>query len=93
VPTESKPPTTRGPAESFTGDVYIDPVVRATEPSRVNISAVRSTPGARTAWHSHTVNQTLLVTEGLGLHQPRGAARKAERLPALWDGRLTGGTF
>ena len=68
---EPKQPTVKGPGDWFTGDVYIDPVVRATAPSRVNVSAVRFTPGARTAWHSHTVGQTLIVTEGTGLHQPR----------------------
>jgi quercetin dioxygenase-like cupin family protein len=73
VPIEIRQPTAKGPAEWFTGDVYIDPVVRATEPSRVNVSAVRFTPGARTAWHSHTVSQTLVVTDGVGLHQPRGS--------------------
>jgi hypothetical protein len=55
MPIEPKQPTAKGPAERFTGEVYIDPVVRATDPSRVNISAVRFTPGARTAWHFHTV--------------------------------------
>jgi len=40
VPIEPKQPTAKGPAEWFTGDVYIDPVVRATSPSRVNVSAV-----------------------------------------------------
>jgi quercetin dioxygenase-like cupin family protein len=54
--------------------VYIDPLVRANEPSRVNVNAVRFTPGARTAWHTHTVSQTLVVTDGLGRHQPRGGA-------------------
>ena len=74
MPIEPRQPTAKGPVESFTGDVYIDPVVRATEPSRVNVNAVRFTPGARTAWHTHTVSQTLVVTDGLGRHQPRGGA-------------------
>jgi quercetin dioxygenase-like cupin family protein len=72
VPSEPKPPTAKGPAEWFIGDVYLDPVVRPTEPSRVNVSAVRFMPGARTAWHAHTISQTLVVTDGVGLHQPRG---------------------
>ena len=50
MPIEPKPPTAKGPSDWFTGDVYIDPVVRATGSSRVNVSAVRFTPGARTAW-------------------------------------------
>jgi quercetin dioxygenase-like cupin family protein len=66
--------TAKGPTDWFTGDVCIDPVVRVAEPSRVNVSAVRFTPAARTAWHSHTVSKTLVVTDGLALHQSRGGA-------------------
>ena len=65
-------PSARGPAEWFTGDVWIDAIVRGEEPSRVRVSAVHFTPGARTAWHSHAVGQTLYVTEGAGLVQSRG---------------------
>jgi quercetin dioxygenase-like cupin family protein len=71
VPIQPKPATVKGPAEWFTGDVYIDPIVRGEAPSRVSVSAVRFAPSARTAWHSHAVGQTLYVTEGRGLHQPR----------------------
>jgi len=67
-----KQPTAKGPAEWFTGDVFIDAIARGEEPSRVRVSAVRFTPSARTAWHSHAVGQTLYVTEGRGLVQPRG---------------------
>jgi quercetin dioxygenase-like cupin family protein len=74
VPIQPKPPTAKGPAEWFTGDVFIDAIVRGEEPSRVRVSAVRFTPGARTAWHSHPVGQTLYVTEGRGLVQSRGGA-------------------
>jgi quercetin dioxygenase-like cupin family protein len=66
------PPTAKGPAEWFTGDVWIDAIVRGDEPSRVRVSAVRFTPSARTARHSHAVGQTLYVTEGRGLVQSRG---------------------
>ena len=69
---QSKRPTAKGPAEWFTGDVFIDGIVRGEEPSRVRVSAVRFTPSARTAWHSHAVGQTLYVTEGRGLVQSRG---------------------
>ena len=69
-----KPATVRGPKDWFTGDVYIDSVVQAEEPSRVNIGAVHFTPGARTAWHSHDGGQTLYVTEGVGRVQSRGGA-------------------
>jgi quercetin dioxygenase-like cupin family protein len=69
-----KPPTAKGPAEWFTGDVFIDGIVRGEEPSHVRVNAVRFTPSARTAWHSHAVGQTLYVTEGRGLVQSRGGA-------------------
>jgi len=68
----AKQPTTRGPAEWFTGDVWIDGIARGEEPSRVRVSAVRFSPSARTAWHSHALGQTLYVTEGKGLVQSRG---------------------
>lgn len=67
-----KRPTGKGPAELFTGEVWIDPVTRGEPPSKLNIGAVHFTPGARTAWHSHEGGQTLYVTEGRGLIQPRG---------------------
>ncbi len=60
-------PTTKAPADWFSGDVYYDVIVRGAEPSRVRVNIVRFTPGARTAWHRHTCGQTLHVTEGLGL--------------------------
>ena len=64
--------TTKGPSEWFTGDVYIDAIVQGVEPSHIRVSAVHFTPGARTAWHSHELGQTLYVTEGKGLVQSRG---------------------
>jgi quercetin dioxygenase-like cupin family protein len=67
-----KQPSGKGPAEMFTGDVWVDAIARGQEPSRINVNAVHFTPGARTAWHSHTLGQTLYVTEGKGLVQPRG---------------------
>ena len=67
-----KPPSTRGPAEWFTGEVWIDAIARGEAPARISVTAVRFTPGARTAWHSHTLGQTLYVTEGRGLVQSRG---------------------
>jgi quercetin dioxygenase-like cupin family protein len=68
----AKQPSAQGPAEWFTGDVWIDVIARGEEPSRVRVSAVRFTPGARTAWHSHALGQTLYVTEGAGRVQSRG---------------------
>jgi len=65
-------PSVKGPADRFTGDVYIDPIARGQGPSRLQVSAVHFTPGARTAWHSHGLGQTLYVTEGVGRLQSRG---------------------
>jgi quercetin dioxygenase-like cupin family protein len=65
-------PSIKGPAETFTGDVWIDPIALGVEPSRVRVNAVHFSPGARTAWHSHADGQTLFVTEGRGLVQSRG---------------------
>jgi quercetin dioxygenase-like cupin family protein len=73
VPIQPKQQTAKGPAEWFTGDVWIDGIARGEEPSRVRVGAVHFTPGARTAWHSHVLGQTLYVTEGRGLIQSRGA--------------------
>jgi quercetin dioxygenase-like cupin family protein len=60
-------PTVKTPAANFTGDVYMTPIYRGTEASRMSVSLVRFTPGARTNWHRHAVGQTLHVTEGVGL--------------------------
>jgi quercetin dioxygenase-like cupin family protein len=68
----AKQPTVKGPAGTFTGDVWIDPVAQGAEPSRVRVNMVRFSPGARSAWHSHVLGQTLYVTEGAGLVQSRG---------------------
>ncbi|MFZ1411556.1 MAG: cupin domain-containing protein [Micropruina sp.] len=62
-----KAPTTKAPADSFTGDVYVDATLRGVEPSRIRVYKVRFTPGARTAWHKHTCGQTLHATDGVGL--------------------------
>ena len=65
-------PTTKGPAELFTGDVYFDVIARGDAPSRIRVNLVRFAPGARTAWHSHSLGQTLHVVDGVGLVQARG---------------------
>jgi quercetin dioxygenase-like cupin family protein len=67
-----KQPSVKGPAQMFTGDVWFDVIVKGEEPSRVRVNTVRFAPGARTAWHSHAVGQTLHVTDGIGLVQARG---------------------
>jgi quercetin dioxygenase-like cupin family protein len=66
--------TTRGPADWFTGEVYIDAVAAPGGDSRVQASNVHFLPGARTAWHRHPNGQTIWVTEGTGLCQSRGGA-------------------
>ncbi|TQJ51443.1 cupin domain-containing protein [Phycicoccus sp. SLBN-51] len=59
--------TTKGPAAMFTGDVHFDVIARGDAPSRLRVNTVRFSPGARTAWHSHSLGQTLHVTEGIGV--------------------------
>ena len=70
--TRSSIDTAKGPEDWFTGDVYIDPVAAAPAPARVQANLVHFTPGARTAWHTHPLGQTIYVTEGVGLCQKRG---------------------
>ncbi len=60
-------PSGRGPAEYFTGTVRIDPLVKAADPARVASASVTFEPGARTAWHTHPLGQTLIVMAGCGL--------------------------
>ena len=62
-------PSRRGPAENFTGDVRIDPLFEAPEPGRALGVLVTFEPGARTAWHTHPLGQTLIVTAGCGWTQ------------------------
>src|SRR5690625_6113692 len=62
-----KKPTAMGPADSFTGDVYLDGIRGAMDGSRLNMAHVHFAPGARTHWHSHPVGQTLFCTDGSGL--------------------------
>jgi quercetin dioxygenase-like cupin family protein len=64
--------TMTGPSEWFTGAVYVDPVARPSDGSRLSASSVHFTPGARTAWHTHPNGQTIYVTEGIGFCQRRG---------------------
>ena len=64
---ETVSPTRKGPAQNFTGDVYVTPIHSGREPSRMTVALVRFAPGAHTNWHRHAVGQTLHVTEGVGL--------------------------
>ena len=68
----AKPPTAKGPAATFTGEVWVDPITRGLPASKLNVAAVHFAPGARSAWHSHDGGQTLYVTDGRGLVQVRG---------------------
>ena len=65
-------PTTKAPAETFTGDAWYDVLAAGDEPSRIRVNVVRFAPGARNAWHAHANGQTLHVTEGRGRIQARG---------------------
>ena len=65
-------PSAKGPAEWFTGTVRIDPLFKAPDPARVSGASVTFEPGARTAWHTHPLGQTLIVTAGCGLAQREG---------------------
>jgi quercetin dioxygenase-like cupin family protein len=67
-----KEPTRKAPAETFSGDAWIDLIAMGEEPSRIRVSVVRFAPGARNAWHTHALGQTLHVTEGIGRVQSRG---------------------
>ena len=62
-------PSAKGPAEYFTGTVRIDPLFEAADPARVVGVSVTFEPGARTAWHTHPLGQTLIVTAGCGRAQ------------------------
>lgn len=64
--------STRGAAEWFTGEVSIEPLFEAREPARVRCANVTFAPGARTAWHTHPLGQTLIVVSGVGWAQRDG---------------------
>jgi quercetin dioxygenase-like cupin family protein len=65
-------PSMKGPEQYFTGTVRIDPLNSAPEPSRVSCASVTFEPGARSAWHTHPLGQTLVVTAGCGWTQCEG---------------------
>jgi quercetin dioxygenase-like cupin family protein len=65
-------PSGKGPADWFTGAVRIDPLFTAPDPAFVQGALVTFEPGARTAWHTHRLGQTLIVTAGLGWAQHDG---------------------
>ncbi|MDL2399613.1 (R)-mandelonitrile lyase [Rhizobium mayense] len=65
-------PSGKGPADWFTGTVRVDPLFQADGPVRAAGASVTFEPGARTAWHTHPVGQTLVITAGLGRAQREG---------------------
>ena len=67
-------PSARGPEANFTGSVRVDAPFRASAPARVSGVSVTFEPGARTAWHTHPLGQTLVVTAGSGRVQREGGA-------------------
>jgi quercetin dioxygenase-like cupin family protein len=86
--TRSSIETMKGPADWFTGDVYVDALATPAGSSTFAAALVHFTPGARTAWHTHPHGQTIFVTEGVGTSPTRSTARRqraqpeAPRLPA-----------
>jgi quercetin dioxygenase-like cupin family protein len=67
-------PSQKGPEDWFTGTVRVDPLFQAPEPARASGAYVTFEPGARTAWHTHPLGQTLIVTAGLGWVQREGGS-------------------
>lgn len=65
-------PSAKGPAEYFTGTVRLDAPFKTTEPARASGATVTFEPGARTAWHTHPLGQTLIITFGCGRVQREG---------------------
>ena len=72
-------PSNKGPSDWFSGTVRIDPLFEAADPARVAGASVTFEPGARTAWHTHPLGQTLIVTSGCGRVQRWGGPREEIR--------------
>jgi quercetin dioxygenase-like cupin family protein len=72
-------PSRKGPAEWFTGTVRMDPLFEAPAPARMGGTSVTFEPGARTAWHTHPLGQTLIVTAGMGWVQRWGGVKEEIR--------------
>jgi quercetin dioxygenase-like cupin family protein len=77
--------SSKGPPETFTGNVRVDPLVQAASPARTTVTSVTFEPGARAAWHSHPLGQILVVTAGCGLVQSAGGpARRIRPGDVVW---------
>ena len=72
-------PSNKGSSEYFTGTVRVDPLFPVREPSRASASSVTFEPGARTAWHTHPLGQTLIITAGVGWVQREGGPAEEVR--------------
>ena len=72
-------PSSKGPAEYFTGTVRIDPLFEAPGPARTRGASVTFEPGARSAWHTHPLGQTLIVTSGCGWVRSEGGPKQEIR--------------
>ena len=79
-------PSGKGPSDYFTGAVRIDPLFQAPDPARVAIVHVTFEPGARTAWHTHPLGPTVIITSGCGWAQRWGGPDLLDR--ATWSGSL-----
>lgn len=75
-PAASRPPKP-GPADYFTGDVMMAPLIEAPDPARLRGLTVTFQPAARTAWHTHPLGQTIIITNGYGLCQREGGEVQA----------------
>jgi quercetin dioxygenase-like cupin family protein len=78
-------PSGKGPADWFTGAVRVDPLFQASNPAQVGGASVTFEPGARTAWHTHPLGQTLIVTAGCGwVQRDRGTIEEIRPGDVVW---------
>src|SRR4051812_17963434 len=78
-------PSTKGPSEWFTGTARIDPLFPAKAPARAAAASVTFEPGARTAWHTHPLGQTLIITAGFGwVQQEGGTVEEVRPCDVVW---------
>jgi hypothetical protein len=76
-------PSAKGSPDWFTGSVRVDPLFQAPDPARVGGGQLTFEPGARTAWHTHPLGQTLIITAGLGWVQRDGGPERPDALEHL----------
>ena len=85
-------PSRKTPADYFTGTVWQDPIIEAPAPARLRAAWVRFEPGARTAWHTHPLGQTIHITAGVGRVQAWGGPIKEVRAGDTCSSRPTRST-